>query len=250
MMYQTNVCLCRRVVTTLSFLLVVFCNFAIFPLSPAQAGSSAQPLKEQTRQAAGSPRASCATELDALYDSAEEIFEMAVAGKMERIGKKLEALKKSVSSLNNLQGQSNVMLLPRLGHSVVDLDQAWSSRDRLDTMRCANRITLIAATLEVPLKSSVPTELSLLDYNRRELSIWSEAKKSEKLSNVVMRMHLTWQTLMPKLIEHDGIRELRRFSEIMGRLETARSPEEYGRLSRQASAEIESMKALFAKAAR
>ena len=80
--------------------------------------------------------------------------------------------------------------------------------------------------------------------------IWSEAKKAEKLSSVVMRMHLAWQTLMPKLIEHDGIKELRRFSEIMGRLEAARTPEDYGRLSRQASPELDTMKALFTKPAK
>ncbi len=238
----------------LLFLLLAFLiGAAGFSPSFVHAGSSSLPGKDkdQPKQVAGSSRGASATaELDAVADSAEEIFQLAAAGKTERIGKRLDTLKKNVASLSYLQGQANNILLPRLGRTVADLEQAWSTKDRLDIMRFANRITLIAATLEVPLKTSVPTEVALLDYNCRELAIWSEANKTDKLSSIVMRMHLAWQTLMPKLIEHDGIRELRRFSEIMGRLEVARTPEDYGRLTRQVSPEIDTMRALFVKPAK
>ena len=234
----------------LLFLLVLFVHLGLLPTSVAHASGTSPSIKEQPRQSAGSSRGNgSGSELEALSDSSEEIFDLAVVGKIDRIGKKLEALKKNVASLSCSPSQSNNILLPRLGHAVIDLEQAWTAKDRLDTMRYANRITLIAAALEAPLKTSLPTEVSLLDYNRRELAIWSEAKRSEKLSSIVMQMHLAWQTLMPKLIEHNGIKELRRFSEIMERLEMARSNEEYGRLSKQVSPEIDTMKALFAKPA-
>ena len=251
-MKQTrNLCLLRSISPTLLLFLLPFIQLPSITCSVAHAGGVASLAKEQPRQAVGSYRGNgAATELEALSCSAEEIFALAVAGKTDRIGRKLEALKKSVASLNCLQSQSNNILLPRLERAVVDLEQAFTARDRLDTMRYANRITLIAATLEVPLKTSVPTEVSLLDYHCRELAIWSEAKKKEKLSTIVMRMHLAWQTLMPKLIEHDGTKELRRFSEIMGRLETARTPEDYSRLSKQVSPEIDTMMALFANPAK
>ena len=70
---------------------------------------------------------------------------------------------------------------------------------------------------------------------------------TEKLSSIVIRMHLAWQTLMPKLIEHHGEKELRRFSEIMGHLELAKTPEEYGHLSRQVRVEVDDMNVVFAK---
>lgn len=255
----------RSLVSPLSLLIVLSAYSPLWSPAAAQAGNpppakeqpkapaaKEQPKppvgKEQQRPALAPPRTSSAAgELDQVSDSAEQIFDLAVDGRIERIGRKLEMLKKTVATLNFPQNQSDSILLPRLGHTIVDLEQAWNAKDRLDTMRYANRITLIAATLAVPFKPNVPTEVSLLDYNCRELAIWSEAKKPEKLSNIVMRMHLAWQTLMPKLIEYDGIRELRRFSEIMGRLEVARTPDDYGRLSRQVSAEIDAMKAIFAK---
>lgn len=239
-----------RVLPAALFLLALLAssNFCCFT-SLAAAGTP--PMKEQPRQPAGTPRASLlAADLDALSDSAEEIFDLALAGKMDRIAKKLEVLKKYAASLNYMEDQANSILLPRLGHTIAALEQAVTVKDRLDTMRNANRITLIAATVAMPLKPSIPTEVSLLDYNGRELGIWSEVKKTERLSSIVMRMHLAWQTLMPKLIEHNGIKELRRFSEIMGRLESAKAPEEYSRLSRQVGAETDAMKAVFVKPAK
>jgi hypothetical protein len=230
------------------FLFLLLLQLEILPPFVALANGSSPTIKEHQRQSAGSSRGNGATtELEALADFSEEIFALAVVGKMDRIGKKLEALKKNVDSINRSPSYLKNIMLPRLRQTVIDLEQAWSAKDRLETMRYANKITLIAAAIEVPLKTGLPTEVSLLDYNGRELAIWSEEKKIEKLSSIVMRMHLTWQTLMPMLIEHNGIRELRRFSEIMERLEMAHTAEEYGHLSKLVSPEIDSMRALFAK---
>lgn len=231
------------------FILFSFCSTA----NPGKvhAGGVSPVVKGQPRQAACAVQDNvAAVELDAVSDCAEEIFELAAAGKIERIAKRLDTLKKNTSSLSYPQSQSSDSLSPRLGQTMVLLEQACSAKERLDIMRYANRITLIAATLTVPLKPCVPTELSILEYNCRELAIWSEARKTEKLPNIVMRMHLAWQALMPKLIEHNGTKELRRFSDTMGRLETARTPEDYNRLSKQAPAEIGSMKVIFAKPAK
>ena len=131
-----------------------------------------------------------------------------------------------------------------------DLEKAVAGKNRLETMRYANRITLITATEAIAYAPDIPTELSLLDYNARELGIWSEVKMTDKLSSIVIRMHLAWQTLMPKLIEHHGEKELRRFSEVMGHLELAKTPEEYGRLSRQVLVEVDSMKTIFTKSSK
>lgn len=223
--------------------------------SPLQAGSrdqhAAPVAKDPQRQAVAQPRGNhVSSDLDALSESAEEIFDLAIAGKTDRIPKKMEALKKQASALSYIKEEGNSILLPRLGHTLSDLEMAVAAKNRIDTMRYANRITLIAATVEVPYRPPVPPELSLLDYNGRELGIWSEAKKMEKLSNIVMRMHLAWQTLMPKLIERNGTKELKKFSETMGRLEAAKTPEDYCRLSRQVAAETAAMKAVFIKTAK
>jgi hypothetical protein len=201
---------------------------------------------EQPRKNMGTPRPSfIVSTLASLSDSAEEIFNLAQVGKMDRLRKNLDSLKKIAATLDNLQGKEDLILLPRLRGTIDDLEKAIVGRDRLQAMKYANRITLIAATLAVPLAPGIPTELSLLDYNARELGIWSEVKMTDKLSSIVIRMHLAWQTLMPKLIEHHGEKELKRFSDIMGHLELAKNPEEYGHLSRQVRVEVDTMKAIF-----
>jgi hypothetical protein len=218
---------------------------------PKPAKEPPKPAKELPKPAAVPLRSNfIVAELDCLSGSAEEIFSLALAGKMERTAKKLETLKKNAAAFDYIQDEASNILLPRLGRTIADLEKAIAAKNRLDTMRFANRVTLIAATVAVPLKPSVPTEVSLLDYNGRELEIWSEVKMTEKLSSIVIRMHLAWQTLMPKLIEQNGLKELRRFSDLMGHLESARLPEEYGRLSRQVLVETDTMKSIFVRPAK
>jgi len=231
---------------TLLRMAAVFCWLTV-SLAPglAQAGPA---VKDPVRPAARSNPV--VSELEALSESAQEIFDLAWAGKLDKIPKRLDALKKNAAGLSSLQDQSSGILLPRLGRTIVDLDQALAAKDRVETMRYANRITLITATIAVAFKPNLPTEVSLLDYNGRELAITSEMKKNDKLASIVMRMHLAWQTLMPKLIERNGLKELRRFSDTMGRLELAKTPEEYSRLSRQVTAELDAIKQLFSKSSR
>lgn len=212
--------------------------------------SAAAPFREPARVFAPAGRANfIVSGLDTLSSSAVEIFTLALSGKMDRVPKKLEQLKKNAATFDYLQDEGNSILLPRLGRTIGELDAAVQTKNRLDTMRYSNRITLIAATVAVPFKPVVPTELLLLDYNGRELEIWSEVRKLEKLSTVVIRMHLAWQTLMPKLVEQNSLKELRRFSDLMGHLELAKAPEEYAKLSRQVLVETEAMKSIFTKPA-
>jgi hypothetical protein len=234
----------KTIVSALSGAVPAFLALMLLVASSAAAAPTA--AVKEPRQAAGAGRANVIVSgLDSLSGSAEEIFNLALSGKLERIPKRLEVLKKNAAAFDYIQDESNRILLPRLGRTIADLDGAIAAKNRLDVMRYSNRITLIAATVAVPFKPAVPTELLLLDYNGRELEIWSEAKKTDKLSNIVIRMHLAWQTLMPKLIEQNGIKELRRFSDLMGHLELARTPEEYGRLSRQVLLETDAMKVIF-----
>lgn len=186
--------------------------------------------------------------LESMSNCAEDIYDLAKGNRIERLGGKLEALKKSAAVVRTIQDDdSRAMLLPRLDRTIADLDRAVAAHSRYETMLLANKVTLIAATLSVSLRPRVPAEVSLLEYNGRELEIWSELSKLEKLSAIVGKMHLTWQMLMPKLIDIGAIKEMRRFSDTMGSLEAAKSVEEYARLSRQVATAVNTMETLFLK---
>ena len=232
----------------LTALIVLSGIFAQPSLTEAAGATSA--FLEQPKQISVAPRANLTVvTLESLSLSAEGIFNLALAGKIDLARKNLDILKKTAAVVGITQSKEALILWPRLERTIADLGKAIATKDRLGTMRQANRITLIAATLAVPFKPDFLTELSFLDYNDRELGIWSEVSIMDKLSSIVIRMHLAWQTLMPMLIEHHGEKELRRFSEIMERLELAKSPEEYGRLFRLVLAESDVMRAILAKPA-
>jgi hypothetical protein len=219
-----------------------------YALAPTQAANVPPVIRQQSRISEGVLQAHFLdTELDSLAGCAEEIFNLALVGHLERAGKRLDALKKKVAALDSVQDEANLILLPRLKRTITDLETALVTKNHLDIMRNSNRITLIAATVAVPYKPRIPTEVSLLEYNGRELEIWSEAKRTDKLSGIVIRMHLAWQTLMPKLIECNGDKELKRFSELMRHLEQARTAEEYDRLSKQILAGTATLEAIFVK---
>jgi|GEM_PF-2560269 len=206
------------------------------------------PTRQQTSPLDGGPGGSyIETALGSLTGYAEDIFNLALAGNLERAEKRLDSLKKQAVALDCIQDEANLTLLPRLKRTIADLGKAISAKNVQETLRKANRVTLIAAALAVPYKPRIPTEVSLLEYNGREIEIWSAVKRVDKLSGITLRMHLAWQTLMPKLIQYNGDKELKRFSELMRRLEQARTAEEYDRVSKQILAGTETLEAIFAK---
>jgi hypothetical protein len=96
-------------------------------------------------------------------------------------------------------------------------------------------------------KPRVPTNVMLLGYCGRELEIFSEEKDIDKLSNFVIRMHLIWQNLIPQLIQRGETKEIKNFSDIMKRLEMAKTPEEYSFLAKQVLDEVENLEKVFKK---
>ena len=114
-------------------------------------------------------------------------------------------------------------------------------------MRFANNITFLEVAMIGDLKPRVPTNVMLLDYCGRELEILSEEKDIDKLFNLVIRMHLIWQNLIPQLIDKNGTKEIKNFSEIMMRLERAKTPDEYNHLAIQVADEVDNLEKLFKK---
>ena len=128
---------------------------------------------------------------------------------------------------------------------IDELEQAIFAKNKKDTMRFANNITLLEIAMIGELKPLVPTNVMLLDYCGRELEILSDEKNIAKLSNLVIRMHLIWQNLIPHLVEKGGTKEIKSFSEIMTRLERAKTPEEYYHMAEHVLDEVDNIEKVF-----
>jgi len=182
-----------------------------------------------------------------LLRHAGDIFDLARAGRWDKAEKRLVDLRKAENSLRLIMNEENSFYLQRLGKKVEDLGRAVAVRNRKDAMHYANRITLIDVALMGQFKLRVPTDVMVLDYCGRELEILAEEKDFEKMSGLVLRMHLVWQNLMPQLIDKGATREIKKFSEIMKRLEVAKTPEEFGQSSRQVLDEVDNLEKVFMK---
>jgi hypothetical protein len=186
-------------------------------------------------------------ELEALSGTAGDIYELAKVTRWNKIRKKLDELKKSEKSIRVLRKEENDFFTQRLKNKIDDLEQAISAKNRKDTMRFSNNITFLEVAMIGDLKPRVPTNVKLLDYCGRQLEILSEEKDIDKLSNLVVRMHLIWQNLISQLVNEGNTKEVKNFSEIMKRLERAKTPEDYNHLAKQVLDEVDNIEKVFKK---
>jgi hypothetical protein len=186
-------------------------------------------------------------ELEALSVTAGDIYDLAKATKWNKIRKKLDELKKSEKTIRVLRNEDNDVLSHRLRKNTDDLEQAILAKNRKETMRSSNAITFIEIAMIGDYKPRVPTNVRLLDYCGRQMELLSEDNDLDKLSNLVVRMHLIWQNLIPQLLNEGDTKEIKHFSEIMKRLDRATTPEEYGPLAKQVLDGVDRIEKLFKK---
>ena len=76
-------------------------------------------------------------------------------------------------------------------------------------MQEANQITLIAANLTEPFHPQVPVDIMRLDYDGRELELWSAVKNEAKLKEAADALKKTWDKARPSEKKHGGTAEAR-----------------------------------------
>ena len=227
--------------------LTVFC-LLFFSMAGQSFGDSQSNIGKNPLSLSVAPKYTAVQiEIEALSGIAEDIYELAKASKWDKIRKRLEKLKKAEKTIKMLRNEENDFFILRLRSKIEELEQAVSLKNRKDTMRYANTITLLDVAMIGDLKPRVPTNIMLLDYCGRELEILSEEKDLDKLSNLVIRMHLIWKNLIPQLVDKGDNENIKRFSEIMKRLERAKTPEEYNHLAKQVLDEVDNLQKIFKK---
>lgn len=186
-------------------------------------------------------------ELEVLSGTAGDIYDLAKATKWNKVRKKLDELKKSGKTVKALKNDGNDFFPLRLRKNIDDLEQAILAKNRKDTMRFSNALTFLEIAMMGDYKPRVPTNVKLLDYCGRQMELLSEEKDMDKLSNLVVRMHLIWQNVIPQLVNEGDTKEIKNFSAIMKRLEGATTPEEYSPLAKQVLDGVDRIEKLFKK---
>ena len=226
-------------------LLFGFCLFFFALVGQPGADTQVPVGKNPLSSPVVSKPAAIQNELEVLSGTAEDIYDLAKLNKWNKIRKKQDELKKTEGAIKLLRGEENDFFARRLREKIEELEQVIAAKSKNGTMRAANNITLLEVAMIGDLKPRVPANVMLLDYCGRQLEIESEEKDIERLSSIVVRMHLIWQNLIPQLIDKGGTKEIKNFAVVMKRLERAKTPEEFNQSARQVLDEVDNLQRLF-----
>jgi hypothetical protein len=206
---------------------------------PAEAAGPA----ERT-QAAGRAE-SVPTSLQDVGEYGEQVYDAAKARDWTKTAADLAKLKSAARQLRlDLPSAPD---LPRLRVALTALDRAAARKDRLATMRQANQVTIIAASMTDPFHPVVPSDVVRLDYLGRELEIWAEARDAAKLRSTAAELTRTWDSVR-LAIEARGAASLsKEFGDLVARIRSAKSFEDYARLAPRLLEAVDRLEGVFTK---
>lgn len=186
-------------------------------------------------------------ELEQLIDSAKEIYEKAKTSHWKHLDKKINLIVKAEQFLSGVTNEKDMPYYKNLIGATSDLERAVASQDRMITMKSANKVMMLGARLAEAHNSPVPINVAVIGYCGRKLEILAETESVFDLSDTVTKLHLSWQQLIPLVTAYGGLKEVKRFAEIMKHLESAKKPDEYGKLASSVVDEVDNIEKVFKK---
>jgi hypothetical protein len=173
----------------------------------------------------------------------ENIYDYAKANNWKNAEARLRALKETIKNVR-ADVKSQGAAVDRLDGDVAALYASVSSKDRQETMREANQVTLDVANMTTVYKLSVPVEVTRLDYYGRELEVWAQVKDANKLQMTAREMRREWDTLCPSVQAH-STPEAQKFEALVERVEAAKTPVDYERVAKPVLDEVDNLEKVF-----
>ena len=186
-------------------------------------------------------------ELEQMVDSAEDIYDRVKANHWKHLDKKFNSIVKVEQLLPSVTSEKDMPYYKNLMGVTSDLERAITSQDRIVAMKSANKIMILGARLAEAHNSPVPINVAVIGFCGRKLEILAATENVFDLSDTVSKLHLSWQQLIPLVTANGGIKEVKRFAEVMKHLESAKTPEEYGKLASSVVEEIDIIEKIFKK---
>jgi|GEM_PF-1093356 len=186
-------------------------------------------------------------ELEQLIDNARDLYEKVKANHWKHLDRKINSIIKVEQSLPGVTPEKDMPYYRNLVVATSDLERAITSQDRAVAMKSANKIMILGARLAEAHSSPVPINVAVVGFCGRKLEILSEHESVTELADTVTKLHLAWQQLIPLVTASGGIKEVKRFAEIMKHLESAKKPDEYGKLASSVVDEVDAIEKVFKK---
>jgi hypothetical protein len=176
----------------------------------------------------------------------ENIYDLTKAKDWAKVSQKMKALEDAAKKLaRDLKGEEAGQ--KRLAVALKALGKAIGAKDEQATKREANQVTLIAADLIEPFNPEIPAAVTRLDYYGRELEIGVLAKDTAKLKATGEAMRKAWDKLQPSVKAKGGAAEAKRFNGLMGQVATAKTVDDYARITAPILDEVDNLEKVFKK---
>jgi hypothetical protein len=204
----------------------------------ATAAQTAVPVGASIQISAGA----AATEEIGHY--AENLYDWGRQNDWTKARADLVALKSAVA---RLEATGSVANLDETHRRVAAIEVAVNRRQPRALMHAANEMTSVAAGLSRQFKPQVPVEVTLLDYDAREIELWAAEGKLAQLHEARMRLRVGWATARPSVVAQGGIAEAQQFDALVNQLTVARTPKDFAAAATPILDSVDSLESVFTR---
>lgn len=185
------------------------------------------------------PTASVPPSVDAVGTHGEDLYDQVKAGSWKKASEHLDSLRAAIAQL-----PADVNTKASLTALTDSLSRDIAGKRREQGMIDANRVTYLAAEMTRPYASTVPVQVMLLDYDGRELEIWSAARDNEKLAATKRDLRRTWDEIRPE-IQKRNPKQAEHTETLVARIEAAKTPAELSKLATPFLDEVDLLENVF-----
>jgi signal transduction histidine kinase len=176
-------------------------------------------------------------------DEATQVFDAARLSNWNAAAIALSAMDESAADVP--ANFSEPDLAARLHSRLQEVGDAVATRERLQTMDLANRITLLVANLSEDFQTPLPYALLLLNFYGRELQLGIAGADQARLTRASADLKQTWNQFERKVLEQGAVDEARRFTDVVAQLDGAQVPADFVDPARAELEAVDRLKKIF-----
>jgi len=180
--------------------------------------------------------------VDAVGTHGEDLYDQAKARDWKKATGHLDSLRVAIGKLPaDIPANTKASLTALSDSLAADI----AGKNRAKAMVDANRVTLLATDLVRPYASATPVQVMLLDYEGRELEIWSTARDTIKLAATKRDLRRTWDEIRPE-VQKRNPKQAEHTETLVARIDAAKTPAELSKLATPFLDEVDLLEKVFA----
>lgn len=179
--------------------------------------------------------------VDSLGARAEDLYDVVKAGQWAKASTLVDSLRAAVEAL---PPSTDADTRRTLRENVDFLRQQVAGRRRVAATAAANRVTYASAQLVRAYTSPTPVQVLLLDYEGRELEIWSAQNDMAKLATTKTDLRRLWNEVRPQVAARNAAQASHTDS-LVARIESARTASAVRALAKPFLDEVDLLEKVF-----